>query len=1051
MEVVRILTGQVVIQIDAETGKVKELKKDLNGLESASTKTNTSFKSLVTSMTAFAIAGKAVNVLKGALDGAISRYDTLTNFAPTMEKMGFSADASAKSVQRLSDGTKGLPTKLNDVVKMTQRLASGNKDLDKSTETVIAMNNAFLASGASASDASRGMEQYVQMLAVGKVDMQAWRSVQETMPYALNKTAEAFGFAGASATNDLYSALKDGVITIDQLNSKFIELNGGVDGFAEVALQARQGIGTAMTNIGTAVTRGVANVITAFDNLASKSGAPNFAQQLNSLTTVIDSTFKKITNFMGGLEGFNLNSLVTNIGFLISAYEGLNFASGLLNSKGFEKFANIGISSFSKIGNAFNSMTSLISNNSLTSILSASAGVFTKIKDTASKSISFIPNSFTAMRNASVGIIQNMSSIFEPIGKFAVNVSNKVPALFSSAFNRLPNFAQTATSKVGSIFDAMGGKIGGVSNVLSDAFSAIGSKISSIGDLGSTVFSAISGQFEGIAHTLNNKLGGAFTIAKNGFSVLGTGFNNAMTQMQANASQLLPNISKIFGDVGSKISPVFNKVGGLVSGAISNTLSGIQKVVALGMKMIMPIAIIGVIIAGLGALDSSMGGAITQIIANVTEKAPQVIMGFANGILSQLPFLMETGVQIVMSIVNLITQNLPLIVEKGMEILKALIFGVTNNSAQLIECIVLLFDTLATTIITLLPQLIILGLQILQNLVNGILENLPLIIETVVNLITLLATTFSENLPQILEMGIQILLSVVDGIMQALPELIPAIVQAVLTIVQALIDNFDKIIDGAMQLVDALVDGIIQNLPTLLDGAVQIILAIVQGIVENLPKLIEMGFELVRKLAGAILQMLPDLIDAGWDLVKGLADGIWKGITGALQAAIDGIWNTITGALGGVGDFIGGLFGGGSSRMLDVGVTPQTQTQTYSNTGQDLGLSRATQTQMITPLNNASFSKLSTPNIFKNFDSKINANADMNVSTSITVKNEQDTNILNMLSEKLNKAVDNLQAIKDKKSDVLLDGKKVGTIIEPTVTKKQQSNTGLAKAGVRNV
>ena len=53
----------------------------------------------------------------------------------------------------------------------------------------LALNNAFLASGASTADASRGLEQYVQMLAKGEVDLQSWRSLQETMPIGLNKTS----------------------------------------------------------------------------------------------------------------------------------------------------------------------------------------------------------------------------------------------------------------------------------------------------------------------------------------------------------------------------------------------------------------------------------------------------------------------------------------------------------------------------------------------------------------------------------------------------------------------------------------------------------------------------------------------------------------------------------------------------------------------------------------------------------------------------------------------------------------------------------------------
>ncbi|KAA5655014.1 tape measure protein, partial [Pseudomonas aeruginosa] len=124
--------------------------------------------------------------------------------------MGFDADESRKAINRLSKGIEGLPTTLDSVAKTTQRIALMTGDLDGAVDITLALNNAFLASGASSADAARGLEQFVQMLSTGTVDLQSWRTLQETMPVALNKTAEAFGYAGASAQKDLYNALKEG-------------------------------------------------------------------------------------------------------------------------------------------------------------------------------------------------------------------------------------------------------------------------------------------------------------------------------------------------------------------------------------------------------------------------------------------------------------------------------------------------------------------------------------------------------------------------------------------------------------------------------------------------------------------------------------------------------------------------------------------------------------------------------------------------------------------------------------------------------------------------
>src|SRR5690606_6853322 len=127
------------------------------------------------------VAKKGIDLVTRSLDGAIDRYDTLNNFPRVMQQMGFDAEASEKAIQRLSDGVQGLPTRLDEVAKTTQRIAIMTGDLDGAVETTLALNNAFLASGASQADAARGLEQYVQMLAKGKVDLQSWQTLQETM------------------------------------------------------------------------------------------------------------------------------------------------------------------------------------------------------------------------------------------------------------------------------------------------------------------------------------------------------------------------------------------------------------------------------------------------------------------------------------------------------------------------------------------------------------------------------------------------------------------------------------------------------------------------------------------------------------------------------------------------------------------------------------------------------------------------------------------------------------------------------------------------------
>lgn len=224
-----------------------------------------SLKDIVGGLGVFKILEKGLQAVTEQIGAAVSRFDTLERFPRVMEQMGFSAESTSKSMSKLSDGVMGLPTALDDVVKTTQRIASMTGDLEGAADTTLALNNAFLASGATADAASRGMEQYMQIIGRGKPEMEDWKTLQETMPYALQKVAEAFGYTGTSATRDFYSALSEGIVTVDQMNAKFIELSQGADGFAATAKTAVGGIGTAMTNFTQAITRGLVNVISSIN------------------------------------------------------------------------------------------------------------------------------------------------------------------------------------------------------------------------------------------------------------------------------------------------------------------------------------------------------------------------------------------------------------------------------------------------------------------------------------------------------------------------------------------------------------------------------------------------------------------------------------------------------------------------------------------------------------------------------------------------------------------------------------------------------------------
>lgn len=347
--------GKIVIAVDVNGNEVSVLNKDLDQLEGKSAKAGTSIKSMVTALGLAKVAGAAINVLKSSLDSAISRFDTMQKFPKVMDALGFSASDSKKSIDSLSEGIDGLPTKLDDVVASTQQMTAITGDLKRSTKTVLALNNAFLASGASADDASRGTQQYNQMLSTGTVDLESWKTLQETMPLALQKTAEAMGFTGKSAQRDLYAALKEGNVTFDQFTGKLIELGTGTGMLADLAKENSLGIATSFGNLRNAVAKNVANMITKFDEIVQKLTGKSIAQNIDGLKALINSTFKSIINSM--------DMIIPTIQSVLSWFEKLSqrFTGNSL-AENFELIKQVAVDAFESLKDSVTDLISSLSN-----------------------------------------------------------------------------------------------------------------------------------------------------------------------------------------------------------------------------------------------------------------------------------------------------------------------------------------------------------------------------------------------------------------------------------------------------------------------------------------------------------------------------------------------------------------------------------------------------------------------------------------------------------------------------------------------------------------
>lgn len=210
---------------------------------------------------------KAASAISSNLNGAIARADQINNFPVVMKNIGYSADDAAKSCAKISEALDGLPSTMSDLTGMVQQLAPLTTSLDEATDIALSLNNALLAGGASSIEASNALTQYTQMLAAGKVDQQAWNSLVSAMPGQLNTLAEKLLGAGKKQA-DLYQAMKTGKVSFDDFNAALVDLNengfGQYASFADQAVGATQGIGTAITNVSNRIQKQITKVLEVF-------------------------------------------------------------------------------------------------------------------------------------------------------------------------------------------------------------------------------------------------------------------------------------------------------------------------------------------------------------------------------------------------------------------------------------------------------------------------------------------------------------------------------------------------------------------------------------------------------------------------------------------------------------------------------------------------------------------------------------------------------------------------------------------------------------------
>lgn len=844
---------EIVVSLSKEDFEksISSVKGDLKTLSSSSLSVsgviNGLSKGLKDVGSAMTSAGKmctiATTAITAGLGSAISRFDTLKNYPKVLSNLGFSADDAKKSIDALSKGIDGLPTSLDSAASGVQRLVAKNGDIDKSTKYFLAMNDAIVAGNAPAEQQASAIEQLTQSYSKGKPDLMEWRTLMEAMPGQLKQVSTAMGYVD---TDGLYNALKNGEISMDDFMDKLVEMDttsvAGFTSFSEQAHNSCDSVGTAITNLGNRVKKGFATILGSMDEVAKNTSFGSIAGMINNFSTTIKNFLDKL-------------------------------GEGMTKNQAFASFMDKITTSLTK----FNSIVSNLSSEQIDKIVTALV-----------KMVEVGPALLIAGKSLSTlgDIFGKFGNVIKPVEGFLGKVTNKFNG-FGSSLKEIPG----KLSGVASGFTSFGSKItSGLSTMFSGGiFDKIGSSLSTGFSKITSIISEFGGKAFAPLQALGGKIGTFFSPVISAISGFGSKIGGVFSSLTGILNSAFPNISAGLNQITGAFGGAFQGLLGKVGGFAQSFLPVFSK--AFGIS-----AVIGVVVAGLGLLNTQFGEQINNIITTVTTQGPMIITNFVNGILSQLPTLIASGGQLIMSLLNAIIANLPAIISGGMQIVSSLVTGIAQLLPDLIPMAVELVMTIVNSIIANLPYIIESGLQLLVSFIQGIVNAIPKLIEMVPTIITTICDVITRELPNILQAGITILVSLIEGLVNAIPQLVAMLPQIIDTIINFIVNNLPLIIDAGIKILIALINGIAEAIPMLIQMLPQIITTIVTCIKNNLPQILAMGVQILQSLIAGIISLLGSLGSAAgkiistiWDVLKGLPKQALQWGKDMIQGFINGI------------------------------------------------------------------------------------------------------------------------------------------------------------------
>lgn len=259
-------------------------------------------------------------------------------------------------------------------------------------------------------------------------------------------------------------------------------------------------------------------------------------------------------------------------------------------------------------------------------------------------------------------------------------------------------------------------------------------------------------------------------------------------------------------------------------------------------------------LSGSGSVNeviSTVSIAVTNVGKALTTMAPKIVdglVGLVNGLLPQIPSLIQSLLPTIINGVIGLTTGLINVLPQVISMLASLLPQITQS---LITGLIQITNTLSSMLPTLIPQIV----QAVLGLIPILLDNLPLFIDA----------------------GIQLLVGLANGLVESIP----------------------IIIEMLPQIIESVVRGLTTLAPTLATAAPVLVLKLGWGLLKALPQLLKVIPEIIYGMVRGLKNGVRDFIDIGANLVKGL----WQGVSNKVDwvvSKIKGLGRSVINAVKGI-------------------------------------------------------------------------------------------------------------------------------------------------------